>query len=246
MLASVVFVPSAPLLLPALAGPQAIDTGPVRAATLAAVHDLADTSTTWIAIGVADSATASRPGLGQDVPTAGSFARYGVDVAASLRRETASGDSGRDLPLSMLIAGWLRAETEVGTVEPVVMSPDATPAECARIGVDLGARVDAADGRVGVLVVGDGAISLSAKAPGGGLRASAVALQARIDTAISDADTAALAALDADDCAAEGVSGRTPWQVAAQLCRDRPMVAHMHYAQAPFGVGYVVATWTPR
>ncbi|MFT4127318.1 MAG: hypothetical protein QM662_13960, partial [Gordonia sp. (in: high G+C Gram-positive bacteria)] len=105
--------------------------------------------------------------------------------------------------------------------------------------------LDAGPAPVGVLVVGDGATALSAQAPGGGLRVSAVAVQERIDAALASADRPALAALDPQVCAAEGVGGRTVWQVAAALVGDRAVAPDLRYAAAPFGVGYTVVTWTP-
>lgn len=238
VLASVVFVPSAPLLVPALAGPRAFDAEPIRAATLAAAADLAAASADWVAIGAAD--TVDDPALAG----CGTFARYGVDVEVCLR----AGDHGPAgfLPLSMLIAAWLREQAGAKSVRPVVVAPDTRPAECARIGAELAADVDAAAGPVGVLVVGDGAISLSARAPGGGLREAAVDLQARIDAAIAEADLASLAALDVAECVTEGVAGRVAWQVSAALCADSAVESELRCAQAPFGVGYDVAVWTPR
>lgn len=245
VLASVVFVPSAPLLVPAIAGPRADDTGPVRTATLAAGRGLADAASRWVAIGAAD---AGRSGRGPS----GTFARFGVDVPVSLLDPTESeADSGavgidRDMPLTMLIAGWLRGEVGVGEVTPLILPPDSSVDDCTRIGADARARIDAAVGPVGVLVVGDGATSMTARAPGGGLRASSIVLQQRIVEALAGADRAALADLEAGECDAEGVSGRPAWQVAAALCADDDLDGELRYADAPFGVGYVVATWTPR
>ncbi|OPX15641.1 hypothetical protein B1964_08860, partial [Gordonia sp. i37] len=107
---------------------------------------------------------------------------------------------------------------------------------------------------VGLLVVGDGATALSPKAPGGGERASAVRLQKRIDTALECGDLETLADLDAQECDAEGVGGRVAWQVAAAVARASRAHTDVDparldpeclYAAAPFGVGYVVARWTP-
>ncbi|MEE4022835.1 hypothetical protein V1Y59_07080 [Gordonia sp. PKS22-38] len=242
MLASVVFVPSAPLLVPALAGPDAVDTEPVRAATLAAGRELAGAATTWMAVGARDPATTQ-------VGRAGTLAAYGVDVPVTLDGAETRG-TGPGLPLSMLIAGWLRAEAGTGdepvTVEPVTVAPDASPADCADVASQLRDRVDQDSTPVGVLVVADGSTALSARAPGGGLRPEAVELQQRIDEAIGSADTAALAALTVDECSEAGVGGRPAWQVAAGLCAGRTLTAQVTYRAAPFGVGYVVATWTPR
>lgn len=249
VLASVVFVPSAPLLVPEVAGPGATDTEAVRAATRAAGRELAGAATSWVAIGAGDDDSTAPGGL------AGSFRRYGVDVAVSLgvpgpRTRVPEPEQAAaqhlDLPLSMLIAGWLRAESGVPRVEPVTTAPGSAAADCARLGAELRTAVDSDPARVGVLVVADGATALSARSPGGGLRPAAVDLQRRIDEALADADTAALAALDPEECAHAGVAGRPAWQVAAALCSGRRWVSRVLYRDAPFGVGYTVATWTPR
>mgnify|MGYP001333252857 CR=1 FL=1 len=75
--------------------------------------------------------------------------------------------------------GWDEAQADLGmglladcgcdlVEQPVAR--DALPADCARVGAELRRRIDADPGRVGVLVVADGATALSARAPGGGLR----------------------------------------------------------------------------
>lgn len=244
VLASVVFVPSAPLLVPAIAGPHADDTDPVRTATLSAGRGLAAAASRWVAIGAAD------PGRSGRGPS-GTFARFGVDVPVNLTRTrgVCEGDPAGidpDMPLTMLIAGWLRGETGVDEVTPVIVAPDSGPGECARIGAELRARIDAVAEPVGVLVVGDGATSMTARAPGGGLRASSIDLQQRIDDALARADRATLAGLEPAECAAEGVSGRPAWQVTAALCGDDDLDGELLFADAPFGVGYAVAVWNPR
>ena len=40
--------------------------------------------------------------------------------------------------------------------------------------------------------------------------------------------------------------GRAAWQVAAGLVGHRPVHAELQYVDAPFGVGYLVASWTPE
>ncbi|MFW0784783.1 hypothetical protein AAFP35_09690 [Gordonia sp. CPCC 206044] len=241
VLASVVFVPSAPLLVPALSGPAAVETESVREATLGAAAELARVAPRWIAVGASD-------GDPRDVGVSGTFAAYGVDHPVSLEVAAPGDPTTRTggLPLSMLIAAWLRGESKADSVTPVLVGVDASSDECARIGAELADRIAADPEPIGVLVVGDGAISLSARAPGGGLRDEAVVLQGQVDAAIASADTATLAGLDIDRCAAESVAGRPAWQVAAGLCGDRPMAVDVRYADAPFGVGYTVAVWTPR
>ncbi|QTI71704.1 hypothetical protein J6U32_14720 [Gordonia polyisoprenivorans] len=298
MFTCAVFVPSAPLLVPELAGPDADDTRPVREATRSAVTALVDSATRWVAVGADDTATApeaagpdaavrtDRPRCRTDVAATGTFARFGVDVpvtldsAADPTAEAPSADTGAGadrtrLPLSMLIAAWLREQAGADRVTPVVLDPSASPEQCAAVGEGIAAALSTVSEPVGLLVVGDGAIALSPKAPGGGERESAVRLQERIDAALESADLSALAGLDVEECHAEGVGGRVAWQVAAAVARAAGThtgvtPAELHppgldaagldaagldaaglnaeclYAAAPFGVGYVVARWTPN
>ncbi|HMS76828.1 hypothetical protein [Gordonia sp. (in: high G+C Gram-positive bacteria)] len=261
MLARVVFVPSAPLVVPQLAGPRATDTAAVRDAVRSAGSALAEFAPDWVAIGAADIP-------GTRLATRGSFAPYGVDVGVSLRaHDRADGDvhdegdgrrglatspgetdaaglAGR-LPLSMLIAAWVREAAGADRVEPLTIDPDETPDRCLHVGRTLAAELAATDRPVGVLVVGDGSTQLSPSAPGGGLVQESVTLNDQLVAAIGAGDRDLLAGLSAEACDRAGVGGRAAWQVAAGLGDGLPITAHLDYAGAPFGVGYVVASWTP-
>ncbi|MBM7367683.1 hypothetical protein [Gordonia hydrophobica] len=241
MLAVVVIVPSAPLLVPELAGPDAADTDAVRAAVHAATERSGRRARRWLAIGAADvGGQAIDPG---GYRRTGDFGAYGVPVPVSL----GAGDAGRTpLPLSMLIAGWVNGLTEpLSDVTPIVVDPTATPEQCRAVGETLAADIADTAEPVGVLVVADGANALTASAPGGGERVTAVALQERIDAALAHADVPALRALTAEECTADGAGGRPAWQVLAGLCDGTDLTSTVDYAGAPFGVGYTVAVWTP-
>ena len=262
VLACVVFVPSAPLLVPELAGPDAVDTLEARSAVRDAGVLLARHATRWVAVGAddfiapvrsddfiapvrsGDDAAAGDPLASRSIPTVGGFGRFGVDVPVSLERAGGERPPGR-LPLSMLIAGWLRGQVDAESVRPVVVDPDVRPEVACELGRALGAEISADPELIGVLVVADGATALTPKAPGGGRRDSAVELQQRIVDGIGAADVDVLRGLDVAACDAEGVAGRAAWQVVAGLVGDSPMTAKVLYSDAPFGVGYVVAAWTP-
>lgn len=238
MLAAVVFVPSAPLLVPELAGPSAFDTEPVRSAVRDALADVASTGIDrWVVVGASDA-----PVTGPvEESGSGSFARFGVDV-----RVVVSDRTGPRMSLSALIGAWLRQWASLGQTSTWIVGRETSPAECAAIGADLAARLGESAERIGLLVVGDGSTALTPKAPGGGRRDSAVALNDSIVAAIGAADIAALLDLEAAPCNTEGVGGRVAWQVAAAAVEScgSGVVAKTSYADAPFGVGYVVATWT--
>ncbi|WP_035718809.1 hypothetical protein [Gordonia shandongensis] len=242
MLAEVVIIPSAPLLVPELSGPAAVETEPVRAAVTDAVTRLADITPTWIAIGADDE---HRPRRG--------FAAFGADLDVSLGADQRpiGADAEDRLPLSMLIAAWARqtAQDRTGVairIRPEIIAPDSAPTACAERGAQIGRLLDSATEPIGVLVVADGATALSPSAPGGGERSSAVALQQRWDAALAAADRHALEDLDPVDCRAEGVGGRAAVQVVAGAIGSRAMTACTTYAAAPFGVGYTVCRWEPE
>ncbi|MGC4932701.1 hypothetical protein ACLQ3C_03335 [Gordonia sp. DT30] len=249
MFSCAVFVPTAPLLVPELAGPDAHDTVPVRAAALAAASELAKRASRWVVIGADDGVSSADADLSSGaagVAATGTFARFGVDVRVAFEesRIPRAATATARMPLSMLIGAWLRGQAGAVHASAVVVNPAASAGDCADLGARLAAAVTESDESIGVLVVGDGATALSPKAPGGGLRESAVRLQERIDAALANADLGVLGSLDADECRAEGVSGRAAWQVSAALVADIPVRAECLYADAPFGVGYVVARWS--
>lgn len=214
VLARVVFVPSAPLLVPRLAGPRATEAVPVRDAALAAGVALSALAPEWVAVGAADAGAAGRgPG--------GTFAPYGVDVHVSLRAPGASdtdhrllppslaaatADSGR-LPLSMLIAAWLRETAGAERVEPLIVDPGGAPETCLHTGRALAEVLATTERPVGVLVVGDGSTQLSPSAPGGGLVEESVAFNDRLVAAVGSGDRELLAGLSPEDCDRAGVGG---------------------------------------
>ncbi|MFT4088925.1 MAG: hypothetical protein QM658_17560, partial [Gordonia sp. (in: high G+C Gram-positive bacteria)] len=202
MLAEVAVIPSAPLLVPELTGPGAPEAVAVRDAVRAAGVSLAEAARRWIAVG-------ATPGDGPAViPLRGTFAGYGVDLPVVLSPIADAGPAAPGMPLSMLVAAWLRGQCSGGeasrvgdeiVVEPLGVPAGATPQRCRALGETLTARLAASDEPVGLLVVGDGANALSRTAPGGGERESAWALQRKIDAALAAADGPALAALDPDE-----------------------------------------------
>jgi hypothetical protein len=102
----------------------------------------------------------------------------------------------------------------------------------------LRAEVDAITDPVGVLVVADGANTLTASAPGG-YDPESPAVQAALDGALSVGDTEALTRLP------DGIVGRVAYQVLAGLIGPSPSSARELYRGAPYGVGYSVGLWKP-
>jgi aromatic ring-opening dioxygenase LigB subunit len=102
----------------------------------------------------------------------------------------------------------------------------------------LRSEVDEAAEPVGVLVVADGAHTLTPSAPGG-YDPDSTAVQAALDDALAGGDAAALTRLP------ESVVGRVAYQVLAGLAGPAPRAAKELYRGAPYGVGYWAGVWHP-
>ncbi|WP_159838174.1 hypothetical protein [Nocardia sp. CY41] len=241
-------VPSPPVLVPELCGGVADEAGTgdpdpravLRSAVLDAVRDVAAAADHWTVIGVgADERT-----FGPE--TVGTFRGFGADVRAGLSGAavTGPGRADADLPLAVLIGGWLRGQVAPGAIaEARVVPADATPEHCRESGAKTRAALDGDVAPRGVLVVADGAATLSTKAPGY-LDERARPVQDRLDHALATGDRAALWALDPGLCGELGIAGRAAYQVLAGLFRADPLV-ETRYCDAPFGVGYHVSLWRP-
>lgn len=232
MLSLVAVVPEPPLLLPELATGATAETALLRRACREAARRLAASSPSWIVVG-ADAA--GRRTVGPD--TRGSFDGFGADVTVALG--PADGTPAAvdpDLPLPLLIAGWLRPDGV--RIRGELVAPDADPAACLALGATL-AEEDAA-----LLVVGDGAATHTEKAPGH-LDERAGPFDAAVAVALRDADPAALAALDPELAAALWAVGRAPWQVLAGAAHGRGWTGELLHSSIPFGVAYHVALWRP-
>lgn len=231
-------VPSPPLLVPELMGAGAAETADLRTAAVGATTHLASMVDRWIVLGV------DRTSATYGEATVGTMRGFGVDVVVSLSGDTAQTAADPDLPLAVLIAGWLRGVAAPGdAVEVRTIAADASPGWCAELGEQLRRELDASAESWGVLVLADGANTLTPKAPGS-FDERAEELQRRIDDALASADVEALAGLDPDLCASLGVGGRAAWQVLAALAGADAKTSTELYRGAPFGVGYFVGTWS--
>ncbi|KAA0081390.1 hypothetical protein CIW52_22630 [Mycolicibacterium sp. P9-64] len=229
MLSAIAIVPSAPILVPELASGAAAELTDLREAVLGVAAGLPDR---WVAVGVG----AVDAVIGADA--VGTFAGYGIDVPVAL----APGAIGAaaDLPLCALIVGWLRGRVNpLARAEVRVYANDHGVDAAMAFGRALRAEIDEAHEAVGVLVVADGANTLSPTAPGG-YDPDAEAVQAALDAALAGGDVAALAALPS------GAIGRVAYQVLAGLAEPAPGSASESYRGAPYGVGYFAGVWVPE
>jgi hypothetical protein len=227
VLSAVAIIPSAPVMVPELAATAAEELAELREAVFTAAESL---PSRWIAVGVG----AADAVLGPDVT--GTFAGYGVDRRVTLSPGAA--ETPRELPLCALVAGWVRgqAKPEARAEVRVFAADHDVDAALAR-GRRLRAEIDAAVDPVGVLVVADGAHTLTPPAPGG-YEPDSIPTQAALDDALAAGDAAALTRLP------DTVVGRVAYQVLAGLT-EAPRSAKELYRGAPYGVGYFAGVWMP-
>jgi hypothetical protein len=95
-----------------------------------------------------------------------------------------------------------------------------------------------------LLVLGDGSARRSLKGPGY-LDPRAEPYDAAVAAALACGDAAALARLDRADASELLVAGYDAWQAFAGLAGDSSWQADLLYDDAPYGVGYFVASWLP-
>ena len=229
MLTAIALVPSAPVLIPELATGAAAELQDLSAAVAQAAAELPGR---WFVVGVGAADNVIGPG------TVGTFGGYGVDVRVSLS-ERAGAAAPKPLPLCALVAGWVRTTyAPSASAEVWVYAADHTLDAALARDRALRAEADAAPEPVGVLVVADGANTLTASAPGG-YDPESIPVQAALDDALAAGDTDALTRLP------DGIVGRVAFQVLAGLLGTSPWQTRELYRGAPYGVGYTVEAWRP-
>ncbi len=132
----------------------------------------------------------------------------------------------------------------VPTADPL---PLALAVGCTLLGDRPHSHVGAAGGSVAlsgaVLVVGDGTARRTEKAPGH-FDPRAEAFDEQADAALRAGDPLALLALDQVLAEQLLVAGLDPWRAVA-AASPGPWSAELLWSGSPYGVHYVVATWTP-
>jgi len=226
VLTAVAIIPSAPVVVPELAGDADEDLTALRSAVHTAVAGL---PRRWVVLGCGQTDAV--------IPehSSGTFAGFGVDLTVRLGPDAAA--EVQPLPLCALIAGWARAAAPPDTGAEVHVYAD-HPDRARAAGRRLRAGLEASARPVGALVVADGAITLTPGAPGGHRPADRAA-QCHLDTALRGGDIAALSALP------PAIRGRAAFAALAGLSEPGPRAAVELYCAAPYGVGYFVGTWAP-
>jgi hypothetical protein len=228
VLSTIAIIPSAPVLVPELAGAAAGEVAELRAAMVAAVAALPPH---WVVIGVGTQDVVVGP------ESVGTFAGFGADLLVRLSPQ-ASGQPV-ELPLCALIAGWMRDQAQPDARADVrVYAADHDGQTALTLGRQLRGEVEQSTQPTGVLVIADGANTLTPAAPGG-YHPADVAVQRALDDALGCGDVAALTRLP------EQVPGRVAFGVLAGLAEPAPRSAKELYRSAPYGVGYFAGAWQP-
>jgi hypothetical protein len=232
VLGAIAIIPSAPLLVPELAGTAAAEVADLTEAVLAAAALLPPR---WVAIGTGRADDV----LGPDGPkSVGTFAGFGVDVRVGLSPQAHDGAGPTaEFPVCALLAAWVRGRARPdASVQVRVYRGDQDAGAALARGRELRAEIDRAPEPIGVLVVADGANTLTPAAPGGHHPGDAEAQRA-LDDALANGDTAALSELP------PRIGGRVAFQVLAGLSEPGPRSAKELYRGAPYGVGYFAGAW---
>ncbi|GAA0924154.1 MULTISPECIES: class III extradiol dioxygenase subunit B-like domain-containing protein [Streptomyces violaceusniger group] len=248
MLIAAAVCPCPPLLVPEVAAGAAPELDGLRAECFEVIHALAAAGPErLIVLGPADRA--GRGPHAQGAP--GSFRGFGVEVDVRLaapvagesgREGAADGGSSRSLPTSLAVGAWLLEHAGWDPAVPVeglgVGEPLAAE-RCIQVGRELAGRAE----RVALLVMGDGTACRTLKAPGY-LDERAAAFDAEVARSLAAADTGALAALDEELAYELKAAGRAPLQVLAGAGEGARLKGELRYDEAPYGVGYFVASWS--
>ena len=232
MLVAAAVCPHPPLLVPGVGAGASGELDGLRVACDAAVLDLLAADPTVVVV------VGGAPVVGPYGDGAwGSLAGYGVRVPVG------SGPGEPTLPLSLTLGRWLldRADGQADSQALLFgVEPDAGTDRCLALGEALAGRADG----VALLVMGDGSARRSVKGPGG-LHPDAEPFDTAVAQALAAGDPDVLAALDPTHAADLLAAGRAPWQVLAGAARGGTWRGAVTWTGSPYGVTYLVATWTP-
>ncbi|MER6028110.1 class III extradiol dioxygenase subunit B-like domain-containing protein [Streptomyces sp. NPDC001851] len=237
MLVAAAVCPCPPLLVPQVAAGAAPEMDTARSACADTLGVLAAARPDLLVV----VGPAEQSGCGSfPQGTRGSFRGFGVDLEVRLGPGTDTVGE-RELPPSLAVGAWLLQRTgwADAPIEGLGVGETLAPERCAEAGREIGARA----GRVALLVMGDASACRTVKAPGY-LDERAAPFDAEVARALGAADVAAVQALDAELAYELKASGRAPWQLLAGAAEGASLTGTLLYEDAPYGVGYVVATWT--
>ncbi|MGI8533107.1 MAG: hypothetical protein ACR2KN_08890 [Geodermatophilaceae bacterium] len=231
---AVAFLPHPPALFPELTGgPLAEFESTRRAVDEALRRVLADRpGAVWI-VGAGPAEHWYGAGSQALRTAGGALAGFTADVPADGAGTTS------ELPTALAVGAWLLDRVGYSGERAALAVP--AGADAAQLD-DLAAELTGAQV---LLVMGDGSAMRADDAPGS-RHPEAVGFDDLVATALRVGDSAALAALDPDLGMAVRAAGVPAWRLAGRLLAGRSVRAELLDYRAPFGVGYLVATWTDR
>jgi hypothetical protein len=229
VISAVVFCPQAPVVVPDLAQGAAAELDALREACRHAIRRAVTPGVQPVLVGAGSNPAA------HESTARGTLAGFGVPLELGLG--ATDGDASPTLPASLTVGAWLVRDA---------LGPDsgAIAVEVTDDHTVLPA-FDRSD--VALIVVGDGSARRTEKAPGY-LDERAAEFDETVAAALARGDaTVLLRHVLADEGGEELlVSGLAAWDAACSVVEGYHWDAELLYADAPYGVGYVVAVWTRR
>jgi hypothetical protein len=213
------------VLLPEVEGRAVAETDELRRACAAAVGAVLAAGHEIVVVVGPGAASDERFGAGD----AGTLRGFGVSLEIGFAGPAAT--DGSRIPLAHTIGARLL---------------DDAGFPGARVGVapeTLASVLAEQRGSIGILAMGDGSARRSLKAPGY-LDEAAEPFDRAVAAALDNGDAAALAALDPAAGERLLAAGTTTWRAVGAAMDGRRIAGRLHYDDAPFGVGYLVADWT--
>ncbi|MGY5011671.1 class III extradiol dioxygenase subunit B-like domain-containing protein [Streptomyces sp. 900105755] len=237
MLVAAAICPCPPVLVPEVAAGAAPELDAARAACADALGVLAAARPDLLVV----VGPAGQPGRGPfPQGSKGTFRGFGAEVDVRLGGGPEA-VGGRELPPSLAVGAWLLERTgwADAPIEGLAVGEPLEAARCVQAGREIAGRA----ARVAMLVMGDASACRTLKAPGY-LDERAAPFDAEAARALGAADIEAIKALDADLAYQLKAAGRAPWQVLAGAAEDADLAGALLYDDAPYGVCYLVATWS--
>lgn len=218
--------PHPPALVPEVTGQRSGELDALRASCERAVEHVFRHDPDLVAVVGGDDRTASyRP------PVAGTLRPYGIDLTF--------GDGKPELPLSLTIGRWLLGDhADQVPLQYESLAWELPTRDCAALGREIADRVP----RTALIAVGDGSACRDEEAAGY-YHPDAQQEDDRTAAALDTGDPAELLALEPETAARLLIAGRPAWQVLAGASGGGPREAQLLDYQAPYGVGYFVASW---
>ncbi|MEU1166654.1 class III extradiol dioxygenase subunit B-like domain-containing protein [Streptomyces sp. NPDC005921] len=235
MLVAAAVCPSPPLLVPEVAAGAAPELDGARAACTDALGVLAAARPDLLVV-VGPAEQSGRGVFPQG--SRGSFRGFGVDVGVRLG-DGAAGE--RELPTSLAVGAWLLERTgwADAPIEGLGVGEPLAAERCVEAGREIAGRA----ARVALLVMGDASACRTLKAPGY-LDERAAPFDAEVARALGTADITAIKNLDTALAHDLKAAGRAPWQILAGAAEHADLTGTLLHDDAPYGVCYLVATWS--